>query len=906
MEIISFRKIEGPNVYHAKPVLIMRLNLKEWAEVGSHETPGLKEKLLTLLPGLNEHFCSVGHQGGFIERLERGTYMAHIVEHVALELSCRAGLQVSFGKARFAGKTGLYDVITRFKSEESMKECLRQSVSLVEACLREQTYNIRLGLESILQKKDQGELGPTSLALAEAAQRRNIPIRRLSEETSLLQLGYGKNRRLLQTSMTDQTSVIGTDLVQDKQMTKTLLDRYGVPVPKGKIVSRLEELQEVFVEMPGPFVLKPLDGHHGEGVSLNLHTLSELELSFQRAQKASKNGLVLMEEMCEGSDYRLLVVNGKFIAAARRSPPTVVGDGLSTIESLIESLNQDPRRGDGHESLLTKVEIDESVLQHLHKSGRSLHTVPQKSECVTLLGTANLSKGGTASDVTDDVHPETRRLCERISRLVQLDVCGIDLIHDDIRNPPSGRLKVIEVNAAPGLRMHLSPCSGKSRNVADPIVDMLYPNQKPSRIPIIAITGTNGKTTVARLMKKILSDSQLQVGLTTTEGIWIGDQKIVSGDTTGPRSAETVLADSSVETAVLEVARGGILRGGLAYDWSDVGIVLNVRPDHLGQDGLETLDDIVWVKSLVAERVREGGTLILNADDPASVQMKDLPNVRKLSRNIFLYSRFPNQKDFQEHISKGGSGCWTDSDWVYLQHGSSVKTAMALQEIPLTVHGTVEHQVSNVLAAISGAVSLGVDLSSLRTSLRTFKAADNLGRLSLYKIHDSFVLLDYAHNPDALQAIGQFLKRWEIGETVCVVGLPGDRSDDLLQESARALRDSFQNFILRDDEDLRGRAPLEVPRMIEKIIREASKTAKIQFQPDCRAAVELAISQLKPGSFVVIFYDDLDSTLASLRHYDPVPVEDWPFKLRRTESQTSRPKVWKQGNPPSSPPEATL
>ncbi|MFN8791617.1 MAG: cyanophycin synthetase [Bdellovibrionales bacterium] len=706
MEIISFRKIEGPNVYHEKPVLIMRLDLKEWAEVGSHEVPELQQKLLSLLPGLRDHGCSVGRPGGFLERLERGTYMAHIVEHVALELSCRSGIQVSFGKARFAGHKGLYDVITRFKSEENMKECMRQAVILVEACLRGQNYNIRLGLESILQKKDSGELGPTSQALVAAAQKRNIPVRRLSDETSLLQLGYGKNRRLLQTSMTDQTSVIGTDLVQDKQMTKTFLQRYGIPVPKGKIVSRAEELPEVLVEMPGPFVLKPLDGHHGEGVSLNLHTLSELESSFRRAQDASKNGLVLMEEMCEGADYRLLVVAGKFVAAARRSPPTIVGDGVSTIESLIETLNQDPRRGDGHDSLLTKVKIDESVLQHLHKCGRNLQTIPMKSEAVTLLGTANLSKGGTATDVTDEVHEDTRRLCERISRLVQLDICGIDLIHEDIRNPPSTRLKVIEVNAAPGLRMHISPCSGKPRDVAEPILEMLYPEHGPSRIPIISITGTNGKTTVARLLKRILSNSQLQVGLTTTEGIWIGDHKIVSGDTTGPRSAETVLADSSVQAAVLEVARGGILRGGLAYDWSDVGLILNVRPDHLGQDGLETLEDIVWVKSLVAERVRPHGTLVLNADDPASLGIRELANVQRRPRNLFLYSREASQKAFQEHLSKGGSGCWTDSNWIYLQQGHTIRTVMGLHEIPLTVQGTLDYQVSNVLAAIAGAISL--------------------------------------------------------------------------------------------------------------------------------------------------------------------------------------------------------
>jgi cyanophycin synthetase len=610
MQIVKIRTVNGPNIFHSCPVIVMQLNLESYTEISSADLPNFKERLLQFLPGLQEHHCSPGRPGGFLERLDRGTYFAHIVEHVALEMSELAGIPVFYGKSVYAGKEGHYNVVVRFKNEDGMKILLQEAVSLVTALYEGQNkFDLQYGIERAKRAASRSALGPSTKAIVDAAKARGIPWRRIGKE-SLIQFGYGKNIRRIQAGVTDKTPLIAADMVQDKDFTKTILEEANVPYPESRVVRDIQELEDALQEIDGPWALKPLDGNHGNGVVLNLTNLEEAIKAYEIAKEFCD--YILVERMCTGRDYRILVIGGRLVAAAERKPAHVVGDGVLSVAALIDKTNLDPRRGEGHAAVLTKIEIDELLIECLRKNHFTLESIPQAGETVWLRETANLSTGGTAADVTDIVHPQIRALCERIARFTGLDICGIDFIHSDISKPLERGSGVIEVNAGPGLRMHIAPTEGKGRDVGGEIIDMLYPPGTNSRIPIVAITGTNGKTTTTRLTGHLFaSQTRKVVGMTTSDGVSIGKECVSQGDTTGPVSAQLVLSDPSVEIAVLETARGGLMRGGLAYDWSDVGIITNLKPDHIGQDGIEDIEDIIRVKSLVAERVREGGTLVL-------------------------------------------------------------------------------------------------------------------------------------------------------------------------------------------------------------------------------------------------------------------------------------------------------
>lgn len=887
MKILGFRTIQGPNVYHSKAVLMMRLNLEQWADKGSHELPGFNERLLKALPGLQQHGCSPGHAGGFCERLERGTYMAHIVEHMAIEISQLAGCTNTFGKSVYAGEPGVYHVIVRFQNEEGMKFCLETAVEMLQRILEGTEFDLSPRIEDIRRTISRTRLGPSTQALCEAAHKRGIPVRRLGSG-NLLELGYGKYRRRLQTAVSDRTSLISTDLVQDKQFTKELLQDYSIPVPHGFVISTEEELLKIAESFAGPYAVKPLDGHHGNGVNLNLKTREDLFKAFYIAKEFCSD--VIVEEMCQGRDYRVLVVGGRFVAAAERIPPQVLGDGKKTIRELIEILNQDPRRGEGHESTLTKVELDEILLETLKKQELSLESVPETGKLVVLRGNANLSSGGTAKDVTDTVHPEIRSICERISRLVGLDICGVDIIAQDLALPLNAFFKVIEVNAGPGLRMHLAPSEGEARKVGEDILEMIYPLGSPSRIPIVAVTGTNGKTTTVRLIHKILS-ADSTVGLTTSDGVYIGNEKIATGDTTGPISARMVLSDPAVEKAVLEVARGGILRRGLAYDWSDVGIVTNIRPDHIGQDGIETLDDLVWIKSLVAERVKEDGTLVLNADDEMSLSLKDSERIQRIKRNILLYSTNSANKALQAHLKQGGDAAWNDDGWLYLQMQGRTYRLVSAENLSFTFNGKADFQVSNALAAVAATAALGATPDQIVMGLMSFQAyLENHGRLNLYKVGEGYVILDYGHNPDAIQALGQLLSNWQNSKKTAVFGLPGDRADEILRMSVEKMIQYFETLVVRDDHDLRGRKPGEVPVLIEKWVKDFNRKVQCRKAVSEREAVESVLDQISKNEIVVIFYDSFDSIMPLIRQYDPIPISRIP-PMSSQESEKRMPGI---------------
>lgn len=885
MQIISLRTIHSPNVYHSKPVMILQVDLGIWTEKSSLNIPNFIENLIETFPGIHEHHCSKDYPGGFIERLRAGTYLGHIIEHIAIELSLLADIGVNFGKTTYAGKSGHYNIVTRFINEAGMRECLYSAVETVKALIEHNPIrNLHETIKKIKRLASQNKLGPSTKAILEAAEKRNIPYLRIGND-SLIQLGYGRNIRRIQAAVSDRTSLISSDVVQNKELTKSILKSNAIPVPEGLCIERIEELEQAFSRVQMPCVIKPIDGHHGQGVSLNIRTMSEAMQAFYHAQQHSSK--VVIEEMCKGKDYRVLIINQKFSAAAERMPPLVMGDGKSTIQELIAVLNQDPKRGKGHEKTLTQVEIDPVLLEHLNQQGLDLNSVLAGGENVFLRGAANISSGGTAKDVTSLVNPQIKKTCERIARLLNLDICGIDLIHHDIKDPIDEFFKVIEVNAGPGLRMHLDPTEGEPQNVGEQILDMLYPENASARIPIISVTGTNGKTTVVRLISKILSTMpDTCVGTTTTDGIWIGNDQIMEGDTTGPLSSQIVLSDPAVDMAVLEVARGGLLRGGLAYDWSDVSVVTNIRPDHLGQDGIEDLEDLVWIKSLVAERVRENGWLVLNADDPEALKLKDHPRVNKTNKKIFLYSLNGSHPPIVSHLFNGGSAAWIEQGWIMLKVNGNPRRLVKINEVPLTLDGNASFQVSNTLAAVAVATALNINPHQIIHGLKAFyPSIENRGRLNLYSVKKGYAILDYGHNPDAINAIGKMLKSWDGYRKIGIFGLPGDRADHLIESATLQASNHFDELILRDDFDLRGRLPGEVPNLMHQTLLRHAKVIPHKIILNELEAIQSTLNHIKENTIVVIFYDEFKEIMKALSPFNPTPLLSIPQKKIKTEKK---------------------
>src|SRR5215203_2946440 len=660
MHIHRIRTLAGPNIFSHRPMLAMELDLDDLYAVESYAVHGFNQRLMQLLPGISDHHCASGKPGGFVKRPHEGTYFGHIVEHVALELTDAAGISTTRGKTVATDVPGRYLVATEYKNEAAMKHILETAVALVDALVRDQPYPLESRMEEARAIVAKTSLGPSTKAIVDAAARRGIPWARVNND-SRIRFGTGKAIRYVEATMTDRTNIIAVDLAGNKHETKRVLSDVGLPVPRGCVVEQRDDAIRALQFTDPPVVVKPLDGNQGRGVSLNLHSPEQVAEAFDIAASVSRR--VIVEEMFVGNDYRVEMVDGRMVAAAQRIPAHVRGDSTHTISQLIDLTNHDPRRGNGHEKPMTKIHTDPLVIAILKRHGRTLSDVPADGELVLLRESANLSTGGEARDVTDRVHPTIRRLCERAARVVGLDVCGIDLVIADIEQPFT-KGGIVEVNAAPGIRMHHFPGEGEARDVAGAIVDMLYPDGAATQIPVIAITGTNGKTTVTRMIGRAFREAGQTVGMTTTDGIWIGDDEAARGDMTGPWSANVVLSDPSVDVAVLETARGGIMRGGLGFDWADVGVITNIDADHFGQDGIEGLDDIVRVKRLVAERVREGGTLVLNADDEHVRSVAVHPRVTAVPKRIVYFSLDSANPMVRYHVERGGTAFVMNGDWL--------------------------------------------------------------------------------------------------------------------------------------------------------------------------------------------------------------------------------------------------
>ena len=872
MKIERIRPLIGPNVYSYRPVLLMRLDLGELVERESCEFKGFNERLLTLLPGIENHHCSLGRPGGFVTRLNEGTYFGHVVEHVALELTELCGIGKSHGKTRH--DTGsIYNVAIEYQAEKASTYLLEQAVNMVEALVREEGFELEPVLEQARQLIADAHVGPTTRAITEAANRRNIPCRR-DGTGNRIQLGYGKYLHYVQAAMTDQTCAIAVELAQDKDETKDRLHRNGIPVPKGHVVYSLEEAEQAADELGRPVVVKPLDGRQGKAVSLEVSTAEEMKVAFEAAWEFSPP--VLIEEMLSGRNYRIVIVGGRMVAASERLLPHVIGDGAHSIGDLIATENKNPLRGDGHEKPLTKIKVDSDVISHLHHAGMSLDTIPPLGERVILSNRSNLSIGATAEDVTDKVHPSVARMCERAARLIGLDVCGVDLVIPDITQPVTSG-GVIEINASPGLRMHHYPTAGTPRDVGEAVVDAIFPPSAPSRIPIISITGTNGKTTVTRMIAHVLDKTGLYVGMTTTDGIYIDGERVVEGDTTGPQSAQVVLSDPAVEAAVLETARGGILRRGLGYDWSDIGVMTNVSDDHVGQDGIKSVEDVVYIKSLVAERVKEGGTLILNADDEHLSKLMECDRVNRIPRQVVYFTLDENNPLVRSHLQNGGTAYYAKNKALMESMGETERWMADLSMLPLVMNGAADFQVANLLATVAACRAFGVEQDVLFQSLKNFSSwANNPGRANLYRLNGGHVMVDYGHNTDAFNAICRMASNWKDRRVTGVIGLPGDRDDSVIDHAARVAANGFNRVIVREDHDLRGRKPGDVANILCRAIRETSPEMECEVVLDEVEALRRAVSQMQKGEVIVHFYEKLQSVQRALQEMAAQPAVALP------------------------------
>lgn len=866
MRILKIQTLRGPNYWSIRrhKLIVMRLDLETLAETPSNEIPGFYEGLVEALPSLEGHYCSPGCRGGFLMRVREGTMMGHIVEHVALELQELAGMHVGFGRTRETSTPGIYQVVIEYLNEEAGRYAGRAAVRLCQSIVDRGRYPKAELEQDIQDLKDfwrDSSLGPSTEAIVKEAEKRGIPWMQLGARF-LIQLGYGVNQKRMQATMTNSTGILGVELACDKEATKRILAASGVPVPKGTVINFLDDLEEAIEYVGGyPIVIKPLDGNHGRGITIDIRTWEEAEAAYEAARQVSR--AIIVERYYVGRDHRVLVVDGKVVAVAERVPAHVVGNGRSSVAELIEETNLDPNRGDGHDNVLTKIELDRTSYQLLERQGFTLNSVPPKGTICYLRATANLSTGGIAVDRTDEIHPETVWLAQRVVKVIGLDIAGLDIVTTDISRPLREVDGVIvEVNAAPGFRMHVAPSQGIPRNVAGAVMDMLFPNEQSSRIPILSVTGTNGKTTTTRLLAHIYKQTGKVVGYTTTDGTYIGDYLVEAGDNTGPQSAHVILQDPTVEVAVLETARGGLLRSGLGFEYTNVGVVLNVAADHLGIGDIDTIDQLANLKSVVAEAVSPDGYAVLNADDRRVAAMAE-----KTKANIAYFTMNPDSELVRSHIQKGGVAAVYENGYLSIVKGDWTHRIEKAEQIPLTMGGRAPFMIANALAASLAAFVQNVTIEQIRAGLKTFRASvsQTPGRMNLFNLGSYHALVDYAHNPASYEALGAFVRNWTTGLRIGVVGGPGDRRDEDFITLGKLAADIFDYIIVKEDDDTRGRPRGSASDLITKGITQVKPNARFESILDETQAINKGLDMAPDSGLVVILPESVSRAIKLIK-----------------------------------------
>lgn len=865
MQIIEIKVLKGPNYWSVRrtKLIQMKLDLEEKENMPTNKIPGFRERLEKMLPSLYEHRCSVGKPGGFFERVDEGTWMGHVIEHIALEIQTLAGMDTGFGRTRTpeGEKEGIYYVVFSYMEEDAGIYAAKAAVRIALSLITGVDYDLTDDIQKMREIREDTRLGPSTGCIVEEAAKRGIPYIRLNKH-SLVQLGYGVNQKRIRATIASTTSNIAVDIACNKEETKLLLEAAEIPVPRGTVIRTEEGLDEAIYKFGYPLVLKPIDGNHGKGNTTNIINREQALKAFDAAKVYGRN--VIVERFITGYDYRCLVINNKFICAALRTPASVVGDGIHTIQWLIDETNKDPRRGFGHEKVLTQITLDQFSQKMLDDAGITLETVPPKGERVLLKPTANLSTGGTSTDVTDEVHPANIFMFERIAKIIGLDICGVDVMATDLRTPVAENGgAILEVNAAPGFRMHIDPSEGLPRNVAEPVVEMLFPKGSAGRIPIIAITGTNGKTTTTRLTAHIAKSAGKKVGYTTSDGVYIQNQMMMKGDCTGPVSSTFVLKDPTVDFAILECARGGILKSGLAFQNCEVAVVTNVAADHIGLGGIHTVEAMAKVKGVVPETVFPHGYAVLNADDDLVYAMRS-----GLKCNIALFSMDENNPRIKEHCAENGLACVYENGYVTIMKGNWKIRVLPARDIPLTYEAKAVHNINNCLPAVLSAYLFrDITIDDIKTGLQTFIPSESLtpGRLNFFNFKHFTMLADFAHNPHGLKLLCDFVSKLDYPTKIGVISGTGDRRDEDIRELGEISAQHFDEIIIRCDKNLRGRTAEEIIGLLQEGIDRVKPGIPTIIIPNEDQALDYIYENAKPGALYTIMCDVVARALDKIK-----------------------------------------
>src|SRR6266545_2672108 len=876
LKILESRVFRGPNFWSYEPCIRMLVDLGSLEHWPSNTLKGFNQALLEMLPGLKDHSCSLGRAGGFIERLNEGTWLGHVAEHAALELQRESGAHIFRGKTRSASKPGRYNVIFGYQEESVGLAAGKLAVRLVNHVVEpEEGFDFLAQLEGLIRLAEQRAFGPSTQALIDEAMSRDIPWIRLNEQ-SLVQLGQGKYQKRVRATMTSQTGALAVDVAGDKKLTTQLLAAAGLPVPRSEIVRTETDAVAAARRVGFPVVTKPIDGNHGRGVGLDLRDEKAVRSGFRRALSEARRKAAVVESYVTGNDYRVLVIGGHMVAVAQRVPAHVIGDGEHTVRELVGITNLDPRRGIGHEKVLTKIKLDGEAEQLVKKQGYGLDDVPPKETFVKLVATGNMSTGGISIDRTWEAHEENVEIAEEAARVIGLDVAGIDFLTPDISQPvrETGGA-IVEVNAAPGFRMHTHPTEGEAQYVAKPVLDLLFPPGTPSRIPIVAVTGSNGKTTTVRMIAHIMKGLGYKVGVTSTDGIYIDERLVRRADASGPKSALMVLQNPRVDFAVFEVARGGILREGLGYGRNDVAVVTNVTGDHLGLRDVHSIKQLAAVKRVIVEAVPRNGFAVLNADDELVLQMR-----KHCSGSVILFSMQEDHEFVERWVRRGGKAVTIQrgslGEMMVIREGRRTMPVGWIHQLPATFEGRARMMVANALAAAAAVHACGAHLHDIRQGLRSFSTSiyHAPGRLNLFDLNGVRVLIDYAHNAHGLQSVGDFVERmtskasdgappgtpsWSANLRVAVVATPGDRRDEDMRALGRVAARYFDDLIIREDRNPRGRKRGETAQHVLEGVQEAMKAGaragSVEIVLDEMEATRRALDRSRPGDIVVLCVD---------------------------------------------------
>lgn len=847
MKIINSTVYSGRNIHSHKKCIQLDVDLEGYSEIPSKDIKGFNKSLVEMLPILNTHRCGIDEEGGFVKRLNEGTYLAHICEHIIIAIQNILGIDVAYGKAREIDGDR-YIIVYQYEYPKVGIEVAKLAIDIINSLIERKkiSFNDRLNLIKAIIPEEL--IGPSALEICNAAKNVGLPVLKMGN-SGFYQIGYGKQGRIIESAITNATSCVSADISCDKLLTKELLRIQNLPVSKGEKANNVIDLLRTAEEIGYPVVLKPEFGSKGRGVILNISNEKELLKYYQKLTEEFKD--IIVERYCEGDDYRVCVVGYKVVAVSKRIPPFVIGDGERNIKELIDELNNDELRGEDHEKPLTKINIDDELERNLINHNYNLNSILKNGEKLFLRKNSNLSTGGMAIDYTDVISEENKEICIRAAKAIGLDICGVDVCTTDISESLMNNGVILEVNAAPGLRMHSYPYEGVSRNIGNDIINMMY-NNNPKNIPVVSITGTNGKTTTTRIINSTLSKMGYCVGMTSTDGIYINGKCVDTGDDTGFDSAKCILYNRDVDIAVLETARGGIIRKGLAYDLADVAVITNITDDHLGIDNINSMEDLCKVKSLVAEAVKENGNVVINADDEWSRKI-----INRINSNIIYYSSDFNNELIRENIDKKYIAVYRKDDYIYVNNRGIEHKIINVKDIPISLNGTLEFNIENAMAACAALVAMEIDYSMIKIGLENFNSEDNSGRFNIYDYNGIKVILDYGHNIEGYKKVLPTLGSISSGNITGVIGVPGDRNDYVAKEIGSISARYLDKIIIKEDKDRRGRESGEIPNLIKKGVLEVNKNANLNIVLDEVEALQMALNESSKGDIVIVFFERL-------------------------------------------------